>query len=241
MLSPMKVNFKGLLATPSSEATEAQKLKDQQAAQALTKDYLTLKTSMSQGVRVLDRAEGKSMMIFSLKDLQVSRSYSTPLGTLVERTNERTVVLNGRTEIEIDLEETTPGSPAATPPSTPGAASPSKASSSASGSAAGLIKEGDICMVSGLSQAAHQNGKKARVVGYNATKGLWNVLIDGQSSQVALRPENLIPPPVIHVGDVCTITGLEKAADVNGKKANVVGHDPIKGLWHVMIDGQPNK
>ena len=246
MLSPIKDKFKGrgLLATPSSEATEAQKLKDQKAAQALTKDYLTLTTSMSQGVRVLDRAEGKSIMIFSLEDLQVSRSYLTPLGTLVERTSERTVVLNGRTEIEIDLEETptkTPDSPAATPPSMPGAPSPSKASSSASGSAAGLIKEGDICTVSGLSQSADLNGKKARVVGYNATKGHWNVLIDGQSSQVALRPENLIPPPVIHVGDFCTITGLSIAADVNGKKANVVGHDPKKGLWHVMIDGQPNK
>ena len=246
MLSPIKDKFKGrgLLATPSSEATEAQKLKDQKAAQALTKDYLTLTTSMSQGVRVLDRAEGKSIMIFSLEDLQVSRSYLTPLGTLVERTSERTVVLNGRTEIEIDLEETptkTPDSPAATPPSMPGAPSTSKASSSASGSAAGLIKEGDICTVSGLSQSADLNGKKARVVGYNATKGHWNVLIDGQSSQVALRPENLIPPPVIHVGDFCTITGLSIAADVNGKKANVVGHDPNKGLWHVMIDGQPNK
>ena len=107
MLSPIKDKFKGrgLLATPSSEATEAQKLKDQKAAQALTKDYLTLTTSMSQGVRVLDRAEGKSITIFSLEDLQVSRSYLTPLGTLVERTSERTVVLNGRTEIEIDLED----------------------------------------------------------------------------------------------------------------------------------------
>lgn len=56
-----------------------------------------------------------------------------------------------------------------------------------------VINVGDSCSVSGLSQAVHLNGKKARVVGYNATKGLWHVLIDGQASQLALRPENLIP------------------------------------------------
>jgi hypothetical protein len=54
-----------------------------------------------------------------------------------------------------------------------------------------VIVVGDICTVAGLSQRTDLNGTKARVVAHDAIKGLWHVLIDGQTSKVALRPENL--------------------------------------------------
>jgi len=48
-------------------------------------------------------------------------------------------------------------------------------------------------------------------------------------------------PAVIIVGDICIVVGLEHREDLNGKKARVLAHDPIKDVWHVMIDGQPRK
>ena len=57
---------------------------------------------------------------------------------------------------------------------------------------AAVISVGDIFTVSGLTQHIDRNGKKARVVGYDAKKGLWHVMIEGESSKVALRKENLV-------------------------------------------------
>ena len=48
-------------------------------------------------------------------------------------------------------------------------------------------------------------------------------------------------PMVIIVGDICTVIGLEQRGDLNGKKARVVAHDALKGVWHVLIDGQTKK
>lgn len=68
-------------------------------------------------------------------------------------------------------------------------------STSSSGAAPMVIIVGDICTVIGLEQRGDLNGKKARVVAHDALKGVWHVLIDGQTKKVALRPENLKPPP----------------------------------------------
>ena len=66
----------------------------------------------------------------------------------------------------------------------------------------GVITLGDYCTVSGLTQYGDRNGKRARVVGRDAKKGLWHVIIDGEAQaqdspskngKVALRPENLVP------------------------------------------------
>jgi hypothetical protein len=54
---------------------------------------------------------------------------------------------------------------------------------------------GDICMVIGLGMRGDLNGKKARVIGLDAEKGLWHVTVDGEAegSKLALRPKNLKP------------------------------------------------
>ena len=48
-------------------------------------------------------------------------------------------------------------------------------------------------------------------------------------------------PPVIIVGDICEVQGLEQRADLNGTKARVVAHDPLKGVWHVILEGESKK
>ncbi|KOO27890.1 pf06912 family protein [Chrysochromulina tobinii] len=50
---------------------------------------------------------------------------------------------------------------------------------------------GAVCTVSGLAQRDDLNGKKARVVGHDAPKGLWHVTVDGESTKIALRSKNL--------------------------------------------------
>ena len=50
---------------------------------------------------------------------------------------------------------------------------------------------GAVCTVSGLAQRGDLNGKKARVVGHDAPKGLWHVTVDGESAKIALRSKNL--------------------------------------------------
>lgn len=46
---------------------------------------------------------------------------------------------------------------------------------------------------------------------------------------------------VIVVGDILEVCGLEQHADYNGREARVAGHDPLKGTWHVLIDGTTKK
>jgi hypothetical protein len=53
------------------------------------------------------------------------------------------------------------------------------------------IAVGDLCTVTGLSQRVDLNGKRARVVVYDAIKGLWHCTIDGLAGKVALRLETL--------------------------------------------------
>ena len=79
----------------------------------------------------------------------------------------------------------TPATPATPPPSPPAAVAPPK------------IAIGGSYIVAGLLQRSDLNGKKARVVSHDATKGLWHVMIDGEASKVALRPQNLQTPPVV--------------------------------------------
>ena len=50
---------------------------------------------------------------------------------------------------------------------------------------------GAVCTVSGLAQRGDLNGKKARVVGHDASKCLWHVTVDGESTKIALRSKNL--------------------------------------------------
>ena len=53
------------------------------------------------------------------------------------------------------------------------------------------IAVGDLCTVMGLSQRKDLNGKKARIVGYDAIKGLWHCTVDGLAGKVALRSDTL--------------------------------------------------
>ena len=53
------------------------------------------------------------------------------------------------------------------------------------------IAVGDLCTVMGLSQRVDLNGKKARIVGYDAIKGLWHCTVDGLAGKVALRSDTL--------------------------------------------------
>ena len=58
-----------------------------------------------------------------------------------------------------------------------------------------VISVGVVCMVIGLGMRGELNGKKARVIGLDAEKGLWHVTVDGEAegAKLALRPENLKP------------------------------------------------
>jgi hypothetical protein len=53
------------------------------------------------------------------------------------------------------------------------------------------IAVGDLCTVTGLSQRVDLNGKRARIVVYDAIKGLWHCTVDGLAGKVALRLETL--------------------------------------------------
>ena len=81
---------------------------------------------------------------------------------------------------------------ASTAPAAPAADPSAAVAAPAADPSAAVISVGDIFTVSGLTQHIDRNGKKARVVGYDAKKGLWHVMIEGESSKVALRKENLV-------------------------------------------------
>jgi len=66
------------------------------------------------------------------------------------------------------------------------------------------IAVGDLCTVTGLSQRVDLNGKRARIVVYDAIKGLWHCTVDGLAGKVALRPENLKPPEAVRSAPVPT-------------------------------------
>ena len=61
----------------------------------------------------------------------------------------------------------------------------------------------------------------------------------GSPSHGASQPSD--EPLVIVVGDILQVDGLESRPDLNGREARVVSHDPLKDVWHVLIDGETKK
>ena len=98
-----------------------------------------------------------------------------------------------------------------------------------------MIVVGDICTVVGLTQRADLNGTKARVVAHDTIKGLWHVLIDGQASKVALRPENLtaysehLKPPLSRQSSV-NFSLISRQSSQNHKSSQVKSSPPTPFL-----------
>ena len=98
-----------------------------------------------------------------------------------------------------------------------------------------VIVVGDICTVVGLTQRADLNGTKARVVAHDTIKGLWHVLIDGQASKVALRPENLtaysehLKPPLSRQSSV-NFSLISRQSSQNHKSSQVKSSPPTPFL-----------
>ena len=49
------------------------------------------------------------------------------------------------------------------------------------------------------------------------------------------------PQHVIIIGDLCKVVGLAQRDDLNGKQARVLQHDPLRDVWHVIIEGHSKK
>lgn len=56
------------------------------------------------------------------------------------------------------------------------------------------IKAGDIVYVTGLNNKPEFNGRLARILTHDPTKGTWSVFIEGETKKHALKPDNLRVP-----------------------------------------------
>ena len=124
-----------------------------------------------------------------------------------------------------------------------GSASPPKPSesshpASSMSPAKATIVVGDICEVFGLEQREDLNGKNARAIAHDPLKNVWHVLIEGQSKKVALRPENLKPPPAPSGTDVVP-GAANRRAQRTARYAREEGASPPKAAGSAAKPPKP--
>ncbi|CAJ1354385.1 unnamed protein product [Effrenium voratum] len=133
---------------------------------------------------------------------------------------------------ELDFERvfhavtTPPATPVARAPTTP--TTPTTPLAGPFGSCA--VPRGATVVLHGFSKTVEHNGCRAKVQGYNATKGRYDLMMDCGST-VCVRPENMTQR--------CTVAihGLTSRPELNGQSAEVLGFDAAQGRYLVALRG----
>lgn len=94
------------------------------------------------------------------------------------------------------------------------------------------LPPGSSVAVRGLDRSPEHNGKRGKVVCFNAAKGRYTVTLDGSSAQLALRPQNVMQFATVE------LYGLADRPELNGKRGVVVGSDEEVGRYLVEVEGQ---
>ena len=89
----------------------------------------------------------------------------------------------------------------------------------------------------GLASKPELNGKQAAVVGFDTGKERYHVCHAGMShtsKPIGIKPANFILAP----GSAVIVEGLDAAAEWNGKRGLVKGHDAAKGRYRLSVEGR---
>mmetsp|Transcript_63032 Transcript_63032/g.150176 ORF Transcript_63032/g.150176 Transcript_63032/m.150176 type:complete len:305 (-) Transcript_63032:89-1003(-) len=91
------------------------------------------------------------------------------------------------------------------------------------------ISSGAEVVVRGLINAKEYNGKTAQVVGFNADRGRYDLLLDGS------RPLSVLPKNVTQLCDV-EVHGLVKKPELNGGRGRIFNFEEESGRYTVFLE-----
>eukprot|EP00438_Fugacium_kawagutii_P020906 Skav211797 [mRNA] locus=scaffold305:325580:326254:+ [translate_table: standard] len=96
----------------------------------------------------------------------------------------------------------------------------------------GILKPGEVVLVHGLTKAREHNGKRGHIKGFDASRGRYEVRLD-QVDEVVIhvRQENLTQQCSVKV------EGLTSKPELNGRTGEIIGFDPHKGRYSVLLQG----
>lgn len=92
---------------------------------------------------------------------------------------------------------------------------------------------GTTVTITGLTNAAHLNGKLAECEQWDVVKGKWHVRVLETGAVVSLASEKLII--ALHQGSVVMLSGLKAAPQYNGQFAELESWDATKSKWNVRL------
>merc|ERR1712187_232987 len=90
------------------------------------------------------------------------------------------------------------------------------------------IKRGTAVVVHGLESKPEHNGKTARILKFDESKGRYDVDVEGTT--LSLRPRNLTQTCNVEV------VNLENKPELNGSSGAIYNYDPEAGRYMVLVD-----
>merc|ERR1712060_552886 len=95
------------------------------------------------------------------------------------------------------------------------------------------IPAGTAVVVRNLAKQQEHNGKTGRVMGFDESKGRYDVQLEEDSIVLSLRPQ--------HIAQQCSmeVVGLENKPELNGSMGDIFNYDAETGRYMVLMQNPP--
>jgi len=97
-----------------------------------------------------------------------------------------------------------------------------------------VLPNGTNIVIRGLTSAPEHNGKSGMILGFDETRGRYQVKMEGNSFALALRPQCIMQRCTVEVD------GLENKPELNGQTADIVSYDSETGRYVVLTQRSPS-